>query len=56
MRDGADWFGTTGEVADVSGAGGKIVATDGAEFARVEARLGPHPPPFSIFTEKGAQP
>ena len=34
---GVDWFGTTGEVATYRALVGKIVATDGAEFARVEA-------------------
>ena len=37
VRAGADWFGTTGEVATYRALVGKIVATDGAEFAQVEA-------------------
>jgi glutamate racemase len=36
-RDGADWFGTTGDVDAYQSLVTKLVSTDGAEFARIAA-------------------
>jgi glutamate racemase len=48
-RDGADWFGTTGEIEAYRRLVEKIVATDGAEFESLT------PIPLQIL-ERGAQP
>ena len=38
-RAGPDWFATTGELAPFRSLAQRIVPAEGAEFARIEARL-----------------